>query len=188
MPRLNVVVASTRPGRVGRQIGDWFAELARAHAAFDVRLVDLAEVNLPFVDEPHFADERNYVHEHTRRWSALTDEADAFVFVMPEYNRGFTAPLKNALDYLLHEWQDKPVALVGYGMSSAGLRAADMIKPVLVALKMIPVAETVVIPLREVIDGDGQLAPSAAMEEGAAEVLDELRRLTAVFAAVRTPA
>ena len=75
--------------------------------------------------------------------------SDAFVLVMPEYNRGYSAPLKNALDYLYLEWHHKPVGIVSYGMTSGGLRAADLIKPVLVALKMLPVAESVVVHLRQ---------------------------------------
>lgn len=188
LPRLNIIVASTRPGRVGRLIADWFAGIATAHGGFDVHIVDLAEIKLPFLDEPHVPEEGIYLHEHTRRWSEINDEADAFVFVMPEYNRGFTAPLKNALDFLFHEWRDKPVALVGYGMSSAGLRAADMIKPVLVALKMVPVPDTVVIPLRQVLDDEGRLKPMDAMRASAKEVLDELWRLNAALATLRAPA
>ncbi|MFI6598605.1 NADPH-dependent FMN reductase [Nonomuraea sp. NPDC050536] len=180
MPTLNVILASTRPGRAGEPIARWFAQTAREHGSFDVRLVDLAELNLPMLDEPTAAIEGEpYLHEHTRRWSAITAAADAFVLVMPEYNRGYSAPLKNALDYLYHEWLYKPVGFVGYGMSSAGMRAVQSIKPVLTALKMMPVDEAVHVHLR------GFTEPTPSMAEAAKEMLDELALLASAFSALR---
>ncbi len=184
--RLHVIVASTRPARVGPQIADWFTEVASSSTGFDVRLVDLAEIGLPFLDEPHSAiDGLPYAHEHTRRWSALTTAGDAFVFVMPEYNRGYNAPLKNALDFLYYEWNYKPVGFVSYGMSSAGLRAADMIKPVVVALKMVPIAEFVHIHVRQAIDSDGVFVPTTGMADAAHELLGELSAMTEALAEIR---
>ena len=91
MPRLNVILASTRPGRVVPRSAHWFAAIARDHGGFDVDVVDLAELNLPFLDEPSRRQSGEpYLHEHTRRWSAIIAAADAFVFVMPEYNQGYT--------------------------------------------------------------------------------------------------
>lgn len=185
---LNVVVASSRPGRVGEQAGRWFTRLAREHGGFEVRVVDLAELALPFLDEPLPAIEGElYQHEHTRRWSELTASADAFVFVMPEYNQGYTAPLKNALDFLYAEWVDKPVAFVSYGMKSGGLRAVQAIKPVVSALKMMPIEESVTIHLRQTLQSD-QLVPTTAHEEAAIELLDELCRVAAAFRALRAAA
>src|SRR6266566_1213382 len=100
MPRLLIVIAGTRPGRRGAAVADWFAAVAREHGGFDVEIADLAEVDLPLLNEPNDDARDDYVHEHTKRWSATVASADAVVFVMPEYNRTFTAPLKNALDYL----------------------------------------------------------------------------------------
>ena len=121
--RLQVVIASTRPGRIGPVVGDWFVQQAKAHGAFDVEVTDLAELNLPFHDEPNHPMTGHYEHEHTREWSRIVDAADAIVFVMPEYNYSFSAPLKNALDYLNREWAYKPVAFVSYGGISGGMRA-----------------------------------------------------------------
>ena len=186
MARLNVIVASTRPGRVGHVIGDWFTGIATAHGAFDVHVVDLAELDLPFHDEPGQPVEGGpYLHEHTRRWSETTDAADAFVFVMPEYNRGYSAPLKNALDFLYREWHYKPVGFVSYGMTSAGLRAVEQIKPVVSTLKMTPVPEAVSIHLRQALGTGGALMPTAAMEESARSMLDELRLMTDALATMR---
>jgi len=188
MPRLNVIIASTRPGRAGGQIGDWFTTLARQHGGFDVTVVDLAELDLPLLDEPHHPADANYLHEHTKRWSVITDDADAFVFVMPEYNNGYNAPLKNAIDYLYEEWAYKPVAFVSYGMSSAGLRAVNMIKQVVTNLRMMPVSEPVAIPLRQALDADGRLVTKPYMEKAAAEMLDELLRLAGALSPLRQAA
>jgi NAD(P)H-dependent FMN reductase len=87
-PVLEVVTASTRPGRVGRAFADWFIGVATGHGAFEVVDVDLAKVALPFLDETHHPKLGRYVHEHTRQWSATVARADAFVFVTPEYNYG----------------------------------------------------------------------------------------------------
>src|SRR5437868_699719 len=115
MPSLHVVTVSTRQGRAGRPVATWFVERARAHGGFEVRDVDLAEVALPVLDEPNHPRFRNYQHEHTRRWSAIVEAADAFVFVTPEYNYFSPPSLVNAFDYLLHEWAYKPCGFVSYG-------------------------------------------------------------------------
>ncbi|HEX3789339.1 MAG TPA: NAD(P)H-dependent oxidoreductase [Pseudonocardiaceae bacterium] len=185
MPTLTVVVASTRPGRVGPTIADWLVDAARAHDGFDVRVADLAELALPLLDEPEHPSDRDYRHPHTRQWSALVAESDAFVLVMPEYNYGFTAPLKNALDYLYHEWAHKPVGFVSYGMTSAGLRAVEMIKPVVTALRLVPVGSAVCVPLRERLAQGGVLAPSPVMTAAATSMLDELLAMSAALAPLR---
>jgi NAD(P)H-dependent FMN reductase len=175
MPKLSVVIASTRPGRAGVPIAGWFAARTRAHGAFDVELIDLAEVDLPFMDEPNHPMLRQYEHDHTKAWSARVDAADAFVFVTPEYNYGFTAPLKNAIDYLHAEWQYKPVGFVSYGGVAAGTRAVQMLKQVVTTLKMVPLVEAVNIPFHpQFIDEDGVVQANDDMELAAAAMLDEL--------------
>jgi NAD(P)H-dependent FMN reductase len=174
-PKLKIIVASTRPGRLGLPIGRWFHEYAVAHGAFDTDLVDLAEVNLPFLDEPNHPRLGQYVYQHTKDWSARMDAADAFVIVTPEYNHGFNAPLKNAIDFLWAEWQHKPVGFVSYGGVAAGTRAVAMLKPVLAVLKMVPTVATVAIPfMGSVIDADGQVQPTELMTRTATAMLDEL--------------
>lgn len=183
--RLHIIIASTRPGRIGPTIAEWFAAQVPPELGFDVEVVDLAQTGLPMLDEPHHSADRQYTHEHTRRWSATIDVADAFVLVMPEYNVGFTAPLKNALDYLYFEWHHKPVGFVSYGMTSAGLRAVEMIKPVLVSLRMVPVQDAVSVPLRLRFDADGVLHPDQVMREAAQQLLSELRSLAQALAPLR---
>jgi NAD(P)H-dependent FMN reductase len=187
MARLNIIIGSNRPGRTGDQVGAWFAAIARAHPGFDVHVADLAELDLPFLDEPTPAiDGEPYQHRHTRRWSAITAAADAFVIVTPEYNQGYPAALKNALDYLYTEWQDKPVAFVSYGMTSGGMRAVAQLKPVVSALGMVPVNAGVVVHLRTAFTADGHLAPTAALQAAAEGTLAELARVTPALASLRT--
>ena len=176
-PTLMILIASTRPGRAGAPVAEWFQERAVGYGGFRVEVVDLAEVNLPFLDEPNHPRLRQYVHQHTKDWSAVVERADAFAFVMPEYNYGFNAPLKNAIDYLHHEWAYKPIGFVSYGGVSAGTRAVQMAKQVVTALKMVPVAEAVSIPfVRQFIDDEGRLQPNETMNVAADQMLEELRR------------
>ncbi|GIH74843.1 NADPH-dependent FMN reductase [Planobispora longispora] len=188
MPLLKVIVASTRPGRIGRNIGDWFTGHAAGHGGFDVELADLAEIGLPFLDEPEHPSKREYVHQHTKDWSAAIDPADAFVFVMPEYNYGFNAPLKNAIDFLYHEWRYKPVGFVSYGGMSGGLRAVQMIKQVVTTLRMVPAGEAVTVFTRQSVDPDGRLVPDAGLTAAATGMLDELGRLAEAMSAMRARA
>jgi NAD(P)H-dependent FMN reductase len=184
--KLMIVIASTRPGRVGLPVGEWFAERARAHAGFELELVDLAELDLPFMDEPNHPRFHKYTHQHTKDWSAQVQAADAFVFVMPEYNYGFNAPLKNAIDYLHVEWQYKPVGFVSYGGISAGTRAVQMLKQVVTTLKMTPVFEAVSIPfVAQFLDDDGELQANETIENAATAMLDELVRVSETLRPLR---
>ena len=117
MTRIGIVTASTRPHRIGHRVATWVRGLAPDEV--EVVDIDLRELALPLLDEPEMPSTGVYAHEHTRRWAALVNGVDAVVFVMPEYNRGYNAALKNAIDYLYAEWKGKPVACVGYGWSGA---------------------------------------------------------------------
>jgi NAD(P)H-dependent FMN reductase len=177
MPRkLAVVAASTRPGRVGIHLARWMHGVAEAHGGFDPRLVDLAELALPIYDEPKHPRLREYVHDHTRRWSALVEEADAFVLVMPEYNYAPTPALLNALDYVFHEWGYKPASFVSYGGISGGLRAVQAIKLPLTSLKVVPLNEAVVVPFVHNQVKDGTFTPNEIQERAAPGMLDALVR------------
>jgi len=114
-----IIIASTRPGRVGLPVAQWFEQCAITHGGF---AVDLAALNLPFMDEPNHPRPRQYTRQYTKDWSARVAAADAFVFVMPEYNYGFNAPLKNAINYLQHEWAYKPVIVGPTRASSSPMR------------------------------------------------------------------
>ena len=185
MPRLLVVVASTRPGRAGRAVADWFVHEAEQHGGFDVEVADLADLDLPMMNEPHHPVLRRYEHDHTRAWSETVDRADAVVFVMPEYNYSFTAPLKNAVDYLHHEWAYKPAAFVSYGGISGGIRAVQAFKQVVTTLRMYPVTVQVALAnFRQHLTDDG-FRPGADEAGAAKQMLDELVKLTPAFASLR---
>lgn len=176
-PVLEIVIASTRPGRAGAPIARWFCQRSLAHDAFDVELVDLAEVNLPLYDEPHQPISRNYQFDHTKKWSATISRADVFVIVMPEYNHSFNAALKNALDFLYHEWRDKPIGLVSYGGGAAGARAIEALKPVLASLGLVFAGE-LSIPLAQFAPIEGAFAGNDFLETRARAMLDELAFVT----------
>lgn len=178
MPTLTVIIGSTRPGRAGLPIAEWFVDRARRHSGFHVEVADLAEVDLPLLDEPNHPRLRQYTHQHTRDWSARIDRADAVVFVTPEYNYGYPAALKNAIDYLHQEWRDKPVGFVSYGGVAAGTRAVQQLKQVVTTLRMVPVVESVNIPFHaQFIDDEGRVHANETMEQAADAMLDELGRL-----------
>jgi NAD(P)H-dependent FMN reductase len=186
MPKLTIIIGSTRPGRAGAAIAQWFAARAKDHGGFDVTLVDLAEVDLPLLDEPNHPRLRQYTQQHTRDWSAIIDAADAFVIVTPEYNYGYPAALKNAIDYLHHEWQHKPVGFVSYGGVAAGTRAVQQLKQVVTTLRMLPVFDSVNIPFHtQFLDSDGVLRPNEVMEKAADTMLDELVRTEAALRPLR---
>jgi len=187
MPKLAVVVASTRPGRVGLPVGRWFFQAARAHAKFEVELVDLKEVALPALDEPRHPRLKQYEHAHTKAWSARIEAVDAFVFVTPEYNYSMPPALLNALDFLSAEWAYKPAAFVSYGGVSGGTRSVEMTKQVLTALKMMALPESVIIPFasKQIDASSGEFAPAPAQQQAVALILDELLRWSTALAPLR---
>jgi NAD(P)H-dependent FMN reductase len=186
MPKLMIVIASTRPGRVGLPVARWFNDRAVEHGEFEIDLVDLAELDLPLMNEPNHPRLRQYTHEHTRAWSERVDAADAFVFVTSEYNHGYPAPLKNAIDYLHNEWHDKPVGFVSYGGVAAGTRAMQQLKPVVSALKMVPMVEAVNIPfVAQFIDDDENVVANEVMEQAVVAMLHELNLMQETLHSLR---
>lgn len=151
-------------------------EHARRHAHFEVEPVDLAEVALPLLDEPEHPRLRRYVHEHTKRWSAIVERADAFVVVLPEYDHGPPASFLNAVQYLVHEWRYKPMGIVSYGGVSGGTRSMTAILPTLVGLEIVPVASRVSIPFfsKHFDAQTGTFAPGDVQDQAAKAMLDDL--------------
>jgi len=186
MPRLAVVVTSTREGRLGLAVGKWFEEQAKKHGGFEVELVDLVEVGLPLLDEPNHPNKKDYQKDHTKAWSARVTAADAFVFVVPEYNYGMPPALLNALDYLYHEWHYKAAAFTSYGGQSGGLRSVQMAKPVLTTLRMMPLPEGVTVQFfSKHMKEDGRFDPGDAFDKPTKIMLDELLRWTTALSTLR---
>ena len=186
MPTLQIIIASTRPGRVGLPVADWFAARASAHGGFDLDVADLAELDLPMMDEPNHPRLQRYEHQHTKDWSARVSAADAFVMITPEYNHSYNAPLKNAIDFLHKEWEYKPVGFVSYGGIAAGTRALQALKPVVSVLKMTPVIEAVNIPfVRQFVNDEEVFEPNDVLEQAADVMLDELVKVEAALRPLR---
>ena len=146
MPNIKIILGSNRPTRFAHQPGEWLMGLAQQITGAEFELIDLADVNLPFLNESVPALQAQYEHEHTKAWSKVIAEADGFVFVTAEYNHGYTALLKNALDYLYHEWNHKPVAFLSYGAAAGGARAVEQLREVVGHLGMYDITEHVIMP------------------------------------------
>jgi NAD(P)H-dependent FMN reductase len=186
MPKLMTVIASTRPGRVGPAVARWFGDRAAQHGGFELHVVDLAELKLPLLDEPNHPRLRRYTQAHTLAWSRSVGAADAFVFVTAEYNHGYPAPLKNAIDYLHGEWHYKPVGFVSYGGVAAGTRAVQQLKQVITAVRLTPVVEAVNIPfVAQLIDAQGDVVANDVMQQAAVDMLDELVRVEGALRPLR---
>jgi NAD(P)H-dependent FMN reductase len=189
MPKLLIIIASTRPGRIGLPVAEWFVERAREHAGFELEIVDLAVLDLPLLDEPAHPRLQQYTKEHTKAWSVIVDSADAVVMVTAEYNYGYPAALKNAIDYLHHEWRHKPVGFVSYGGVAAGTRSVQQLKQVVTALSLLPVTASVNIPfVTQFLTEDRVIEGNEVMQQAARDMLDELGRLSAALAPLRTAA
>ena len=168
---LRILIASTRPGRLGPTVAQWVLEQV-PDTGFEVGLLDLADFALPFLDEPREPSEGDYVHEHTRRWAEAIRATDALLIVMPEYNRGYSAPLKNAIDFLYAEWEGLPVACVGYGWYGARYAKAAL-RQTLERVKM-TVVEAPGLAFEKTLV-DGQVVPDEALVRELAETFEGLR-------------
>jgi NAD(P)H-dependent FMN reductase len=185
MPVLKIIYTSTREGREGIAVASWFVTEARAHGKFEVDFVDLKEQALPLLDEPNHPVKRQYQHEHTKAWSRVVAAADAFVFVIPEYNYSMPPALLNALDYVFHEWHYTAAALVSYGGVSGGLRSAQMVRQVLPALRVMPLPVAVGVSYFAKQIAGGVFTPSEAQARSVTPMLDELLRWTEALAGLR---
>lgn len=185
-PRLLVVLGSTRPGRLGPSVAEWFRAESVNHGGFDVTTADLQEVDLPIFNEPNHPRLGQYVHPHTKRWSSIVRAADVIVFVTPEYNYGFNCATKNAIDYLHAEWVGKCAGFVSYGGASGGLRAVSMLKQVVSAFPMVTVPVSVCIPFfQKLIDPAGEFHPDDYTSATARLMLADLLRWSTATAALR---
>jgi NAD(P)H-dependent FMN reductase len=134
-----VIIGSVRPQRICPQVAQWVAQVGREATPHDFEVVDLKDWPLPMDDEPEMPQRGGYANAHTRAWSGKVAQAEAMVFVTPQYNWGYPAPLKNALDHLYQEWAGKPAMIVTYGGHGGG-RCAEQLRQVLEGLRMKPVA------------------------------------------------
>ena len=181
---LEVIVVSTRPGRHGKAIGDWFHSFAAESGVFGkVALVDLAEVDLPLYNEPNHPISGQYVHDQTKQWSKTIAAGDAFVIILPEYNYFVPPSIVNAIDYLHHEWKYKAASIVSYGGVSAGTRSAQALKPLLANIGVMPLGEGVFLPFftQFINEHDGTFAATDSHREAATRMLGELHKWASVL-------
>ncbi|WP_112663917.1 NADPH-dependent FMN reductase [Microvirga flavescens] len=187
--KLHTIIASTRPGRIGPGIAKWFNDYAGEHGKFEPVLVDLADFNLPILDEPNHPRLQQYTKDHTKAWSESVKAADAFVFVTPEYNYGPPPSLVNALNYLVREWGYAPAGFVGYGGISGGLRAVQATKSLVTTLKMMPIPEAVPLPMVfGHLDEDKSFKAEEIHRTSAKVMLDELYKWAEVLKPLRAGA
>lgn len=174
-PHIQIIQGSTRHGTNAPKVASWFLALGQKHDDCTLELVNLLEWNLPFFDDPSSPSTGEYHTEAAKRWSAQIAKADGYVIITPEYNHGYPAGLKNALDLIYREWNRKPVAFVSYSTGAiGGARSVEQLRQVVIDLQMVPIHSALHIPAIETaFDEHGQLDPSWAKR--ADVLLTELR-------------
>jgi NAD(P)H-dependent FMN reductase len=171
--RIAIVVGSTRPNRLGRAVADWVHENAKGRGDAEFEILDVADYGLPLLDEPIPPSMGRYTQPHTKRWAEAVGRFDAYVFVTPEYNHGTSGALKNAIDFLYKEWNDKAAGFVGYG-SLSGARAVESLRLVMAELQVATVRQQVGFSLGKDWAEYRDFRPAGKQEESLRTMLDQL--------------
>lgn len=173
MTRIAIIVGSTRPGRVGESVARWVAEICQKRQDAEFELVDIQSFNLPLLDEPVPPSMGQYSKPHTKAWAAKISTFDGFVFVTPEYNHGPSGALKNALDFLYQEWNNKAAGFVSYG-SAGGARSVEQLRLVMGELQIADVRNQVLLSLYNDFENFTVFKPHPRHEKSVHEMLDQL--------------
>lgn len=173
MIRIAIIIGSTRPGRRGEAVARWVHQIAGRRSDAEYELVDIKDFNLPLLDEPVPPSRGQYSQPHTKTWAAKIDSFDAFVFVTPEYNHGIAGALKNAIDFLYREWNNKAAGFVGYG-SAGGARAVESLRLVMGELMVADVRAQVMLSLVTDFENFSTFKPAANHEKSLNTMLDQL--------------
>src|SRR6266436_3074621 len=171
--KIGIVIGSTRPGRKAEVVARWAFDIARKRRDAEFELVDIAEFNLPLLDEPMPEMFGQYSHDHTRVWSAKIASFDGYVFVTPEYNHGTSAALKNAIDFLFAEWSNKAAGFISYGGAS-GARAVEQLRLNLAEVQMATVRNQVLLSMYTDFENFSVFKPDSRKETSVNEMLDQL--------------
>ena len=171
--KVGIILGSTRPGRNGEAVSQWTYETANKRSDADFELVDIRDFNLPLLDEPIPPSMGQYTKEHTKIWSAKIDSFDAYVFVTAEYNHGIPGALKNAIDFLFKEWNNKVAGFVSYG-GAGGVRAVEQLRLVMAELKVATVRTQVQLSLHTDFENFTKFKPAPFQEKAANTMLDEV--------------
>jgi NAD(P)H-dependent FMN reductase len=173
MTRIAIIIGSTRPGRKAEAVAKWVYEAARKRSDAEFELVDIQDFNLPLLDEPVPPSRGQYSKPHTKAWAAKIDPFDAFVFVTPEYNHGIPGALKNAIDYLFKEWNNKAAGFVSYGGAS-GARAVESLRLVMGELMIADVRAQVLLSLFTDFENFTTFKPGPQQEQALSTMLDQV--------------
>ncbi|HYD34742.1 MAG TPA: NAD(P)H-dependent oxidoreductase [Vitreimonas sp.] len=149
-PQIAIIVGSTRPGRNADKVLAWFETIYKNYSGIEFEVLDLQTWDIPLFNEPAFPTEKNYTQEVIQKWSKKIENFDGYIVLLPEYNRGYPAVVKNAFDHLYTEWNNKPIAFVGYG-TDGGIRAVEQMRLVAIELQMLPIREQVALPIWEFV-------------------------------------
>ena len=171
--KLAIIIGSTRPGRKAEAVARWAYEIARQRNDVDVELVDIQDFNLPLLDEPVPPSMGQYSKPHTKTWAAKIDSFDAYVFVTPEYNHGTSGALKNAIDFLYREWNNKAAGFVSYG-SAGGTRAVEQLRLVMGELQVADVRAQVMLSLFTDFENFSEFKPHQRHEASVSGMLDQV--------------
>lgn len=176
MVKIKIIIGSRRPGRFGPQPAQWIAKMGeqfKDQATFEI--VDLQELDLPFYDEPGIPSMTPPEKEHTKQWAKIVGEADGFVFITSEYNHSYAPNLKNAIDFLWHEWAHKPVGFVSYGSAEGGSRAVEHLRDIVGFVKMYDLSEHVALHnYFKDLDEEGNFQFNEMHEQKATALLESL--------------
>lgn len=183
-PLIGILLGSTRPGRNGEQVAQWVLEQASTRQDADFELIDLADHPLPFLDEPVPPSMHRYTQQHTEDWSATISRFDGFILVTPEYNHSIPAVLKNALDYLFTEWNNKAVGFVSYG-GNGGVRAVEQLRPMAGELMMADVRAAVALNFSTEFEGFRTFRPHDYVVAALTTTLDQVIAWTNALAPLR---
>lgn len=171
--RIGIILGSTRPGRRGDQLAAWVLDVAHRHGGAIYELIDLADYQLGNLDEPGNPNLQQYQHAHTRNWAQLIASFDGYVFLTPEYNHSISGALKNALDYVYKEWNDKAAAIVCYGGWAAEVRAGEALRLILAELQVATMRAQTSVPMRATF-ATGVFVPDAPLTDSVDTMLTQL--------------
>jgi NAD(P)H-dependent FMN reductase len=173
MVKIAIILGSTRPGRNGAAVAEWVHEIAQKRTDAEFELVDIQEYDLPLLDEPVPPSMGQYSQPHTRRWAAKIASFDGFVFVTPEYNHSTSGALKNAIDFLFAEWNNKAAGFVSYG-SAMGVRAVEHLRLIMAELMIADVRSQVMLSLTTDFENFSTFAPAKGKEKNVTMMLNEV--------------
>ena len=173
MIKLGVIIGSTRPGRKAEAVARWVHDIAKKRGDAEIEVVDIEEFKLPLLDEPVSPSRGQYSHQHTKVWAAKIDSFDAYVFVTPEYNHGTSGALKNAIDYLYREWNNKAAGFVGYG-GAGGVRAVEQLRLVMGELQIADVRAQVMLSVFTDFENFTIFKPGPNQEKSVNAMLDQV--------------